>query len=244
MLRGARSASIRGEIVALVGPSGAGKSTLLHVAGLLERPDGGQVLIDGRDCGSWATRNARCMRREPDRLRLSVPPSAAGILGGGERHAAADDRRRPRASAAGARALELLEQVGLPRAPTTARRGFPAASSSASPGPRAGQRAAAAAGRRADRQSRPRTSDEVMGVLLKLVRGTGLAALIATHNLDLAKRMDRILRSRTASSSPADCPPSSSRRGPGKRERRDPVAGCRRRQGARSGRRFLSWERS
>src|SRR5690348_16983376 len=43
-----------GEIVALVGPSGAGKSTLLHVAGLLERPDGGAVLIEGRDCGGLA----------------------------------------------------------------------------------------------------------------------------------------------------------------------------------------------
>ena len=40
-----------GEIVALVGPSGAGKSTMLHVAGLLERPDGGAVIIEGRDCG-------------------------------------------------------------------------------------------------------------------------------------------------------------------------------------------------
>ncbi len=49
-----------GEIVALVGPSGAGKSTMLHVAGLLERPDGGSVLIEGRDCGSiTCCRNSR-----------------------------------------------------------------------------------------------------------------------------------------------------------------------------------------
>ena len=43
-----------GEVVALVGPSGAGKSTLLHVAGLLERPDGGEVLVAGKECGSMS----------------------------------------------------------------------------------------------------------------------------------------------------------------------------------------------
>ncbi|MBV9585531.1 MAG: ATP-binding cassette domain-containing protein, partial [Alphaproteobacteria bacterium] len=49
VLNGINLALASGEIVALVGPSGAGKSTMLHVAGLLERPDGGAVLIDGRD---------------------------------------------------------------------------------------------------------------------------------------------------------------------------------------------------
>ena len=49
-----------GEIVALVGPSGAGKSTLLHLAGLLERPDGGEIRIDGRNAAPSATRGAPC----------------------------------------------------------------------------------------------------------------------------------------------------------------------------------------
>src|SRR5256885_16477435 len=52
-----------GEIVALVGPSGAGKSTLLHVAGLLERPDGGAVLIGGEDCASLSDERRTLMRR-------------------------------------------------------------------------------------------------------------------------------------------------------------------------------------
>src|SRR5207248_7080382 len=52
-----------GEIVALVGPSGAGKSTLLHVAGLLERPDGGAVLIEGRDCGGLSDELRTQLRR-------------------------------------------------------------------------------------------------------------------------------------------------------------------------------------
>src|SRR3954453_4529105 len=52
-----------GEIVALVGPSGAGKSTLLHVAGLLERPDGGAVLIEGRNCGDLSDEHRTLLRR-------------------------------------------------------------------------------------------------------------------------------------------------------------------------------------
>ena len=52
-----------GEVVALVGPSGAGKSTLLHVAGLLERPDGGMVLIAGEDCGSLPDERRTLLRR-------------------------------------------------------------------------------------------------------------------------------------------------------------------------------------
>ena len=78
VLNGA-SADIRpGEAVALVGPSGAGKSTLLHIAGLLETPDGGHVIINGRTAPAWAMRpHARAPRA--DGLRLSVPPSAAGF---------------------------------------------------------------------------------------------------------------------------------------------------------------------
>ena len=63
VLNGVDLALNPGEIVALVGPSGAGKSTLLHVAGLLERPDGGQVLIGGEDCGNLSDERRTLMRR-------------------------------------------------------------------------------------------------------------------------------------------------------------------------------------
>src|SRR5260370_39601687 len=63
VLNGIDLALPAGEIVALVGPSGAGKSTMLHVAGLLERPDGGAVLIDGRDCAGLADEQRTLLRR-------------------------------------------------------------------------------------------------------------------------------------------------------------------------------------
>ena len=66
-----------GELVALVAPSGAGKSTLLHIAGLLERPDGGDVMIGGRSAGEPLRRRAHGDPPHPDRLRLPVPPPAA-----------------------------------------------------------------------------------------------------------------------------------------------------------------------
>ncbi len=63
VLNGVDLALEPGEIVALVGPSGAGKSTMLHVAGLLERPDGGAVLIEGRDCGALSDEHRTLLRR-------------------------------------------------------------------------------------------------------------------------------------------------------------------------------------
>src|SRR5258708_520041 len=63
VLRGASLALRSGEIVALVGPSGAGKSTLLHVAGLLERPDGGEILLAGKPCGAMSDAERTEMRR-------------------------------------------------------------------------------------------------------------------------------------------------------------------------------------
>src|SRR6201981_5832 len=105
-----------GEIVALVGPSGAGKSTLLHVAGLLERPDGGAVLIGGEDCGSLSDERRTLLRRSeigfvyqfhhllPEFSALEnvmLPQMIAGVA-----------RGRARGKAA-----ELLDRVGLaPRA--------------------------------------------------------------------------------------------------------------------------------
>jgi lipoprotein-releasing system ATP-binding protein len=64
VLRGASLSLRAGEIVALVGPSGAGKSTLLHVAGLLERPDGGQVFVAGRECGTMSDGERTAIRRK------------------------------------------------------------------------------------------------------------------------------------------------------------------------------------
>src|SRR5262249_35226781 len=112
VLRGASLALRRGEIVALVGPSGAGKSTLLHLAGLLERPDGGEVRLDGQDCGQMDDARRTAMRREklgfvyqfhhllPEFSALEnimVPQMIAGI---------------PRGTAK-SRARELLAMVGL-----------------------------------------------------------------------------------------------------------------------------------
>src|ERR1700759_1593835 len=64
VLRGADLTVRAGEIVSLVAPSGAGKSTLLHVAGLLDRPDGGSVLIDGRDVGGLPDAARTAIRRD------------------------------------------------------------------------------------------------------------------------------------------------------------------------------------
>src|SRR5260221_12538417 len=64
VVRGASLSLRAGEIVALVGPSGAGKSTLLHIAGLLERPDGGEVFVAGRECGSMSDGERTAIRRK------------------------------------------------------------------------------------------------------------------------------------------------------------------------------------
>ncbi|MFO7478721.1 MAG: ATP-binding cassette domain-containing protein, partial [Methyloceanibacter sp.] len=63
VLKGATASFYAGEAVALLGPSGAGKSTLLHIAGLLERPDSGQVLINGVDCVALSDSEQTRMRR-------------------------------------------------------------------------------------------------------------------------------------------------------------------------------------
>jgi lipoprotein-releasing system ATP-binding protein len=182
-----------GEIVALIGPSGAGKSTLLQIAGLLERPDAGAVLIGGRDCGHLAEEARTLMRRSelgfvyqfhhllPEFSALEnvmLPQMIAGIARG---------RAREKAAA-------LLDQVGLV--------------------PRAGHRPARLSGGEQQRVAIARalanepkillgdeptgsldhqTGEGVLEVLLALVRHRGLAALIATHNLDLARRLDRIV---------------------------------------------------
>jgi lipoprotein-releasing system ATP-binding protein len=180
-----------GEIVALVAPSGAGKSTLLHTAGLLERPDSGDVLIDGKSCGKLDDNARTAMRRNsvgfvyqfhhllPEFTALEnimMPQLTAGL---------------PRKEAAD-RARQLLDYMRI--------------------GPRANHRPSELSGGEQQRVAiaravanaplilladeptgnlDPDTSSYVFEALEALVRNSGLAALIATHNHTLAARMDR-----------------------------------------------------
>lgn len=183
-----------GEMVALVAPSGAGKSTLLHIAGLLDTPDTGQVRIGGTDYTGLSDRRRTVARRQevgfiyqfhhllPEFTALEnimLPQLANGI---------------PRAEAQ-TRAADLLARVGI--------------------GARADHRPSAMSGGEQQRVAfcralaneprllladeptgnlDPATSDQVFDTLMALVRDTGLSALIATHNLELAARMDRVVR--------------------------------------------------
>ncbi len=192
-----------GEIVALAAPSGAGKSTLLHIAGLLDTADAGRVEIGGRDLsGASDAVRTEVRRREvgfiyqfhhllPEFSALEnvmLPQLADGVA----------------QAAARGRAAELLDRVGL-----SARAGHrPAALSGGEQQRVAFCRALANAPRLllADEPTGnldPATSDVVFDLLLDLVRGTGLAALVATHNPALAGRMDRTLTLRDGRLFPA-----------------------------------------
>lgn len=194
VLRGTDLELRAGEIVALVAPSGAGKSTLLHIAGLLDVPDAGKVEIAGQDMSGRGDRVRTSVRRQdvgfvyqfhhllPEFTALenvTLPQLANGVS---ER-------------AAQARATDLLTRVGVVERATHR----PAALSGGEQQRVAFCRALANAPRLllADEPTGnldPATSEQVFDALLELVRGTGLAALIATHNMDLAARMDRVLR--------------------------------------------------
>ena len=191
ILTGASLTLYPGETVALIAPSGAGKSTLLHIAGLLERPDTGEVLIGGRATSQMGDEARTRLRRHaigfiyqfhhllPEFTALEnavIPQTIAGYS------------RRD----ATARAQELLDYLGL------------GARASHRPGELSGgeqQRVAIAravanapALLLADEPTGnldPRTADHVFATLLALARGSGLAALIATHNLELAAQLDR-----------------------------------------------------
>ncbi len=183
-----------GEVVALVAPSGAGKSTLLHIAGLLDTPDAGSVAIEGTDMTKLSDRKRTAVRRSavgfiyqfhhllPEFTALEnivLPQLANGV----------SDKD------ASDRAMALLDRVGIAE--------------------RASHRPAALSGGEQQRVAfcrslanepsllladeptgnlDPETSDRVFDTLMRLVRETGLAAVIATHNLELAARMDRQVR--------------------------------------------------
>src|SRR5690348_5282450 len=193
VLRGLSLSLAKGEIVALVGPSGAGKSTLLHVAGLLERPDKGAIWIDGRDCG----RMSDVERTEVRRAKLGFVYQFHHLL---PEFSALENVMVPQMiagvgrAAARARANELLGLVGL-----AARASHRPARLSGGEQQRVAISRALANGPSILLGDEPtgnldhHTAEEVMGVLVGLVRKTGLSALIATHNLDLARRLDRML---------------------------------------------------
>lgn len=194
VLRGIDLTVDRGEVVALVAPSGAGKSTLLHIAGLLDTADEGQVEITGQDMTQMSD-NKRTVARRADvgfvyQFHHLLPEFSAlenivlPQLANGVARAEAD-----------ARAQDLLARVGI-----AARADHrPAALSG-------GEQQRVAFCRALANQPKllladeptgnldPGTSDQVFGTLMELVRGTGLSAVIATHNLELAARMDRQIR--------------------------------------------------
>lgn len=181
----------RGETVALVAPSGAGKSTLLHIAGLLERPNGGEVEVCGRPCSGLNDNERTAIRRSeigfvyqfhhllPEFTALEnvmIPQMIAGL-----------DKKE-----AESRAEKLLEYLRI--------------------GHRAGHRPSELSGGEQQRVAiarsvanvplvlladeptgnlDPVTSEYVFRALTALVRQSGLSALIATHNHALAKQMDR-----------------------------------------------------
>ncbi|MAM25988.1 MAG: ABC transporter [Rhodobacteraceae bacterium] len=194
VLRGVDLTVQAGEVVALVAPSGAGKSTLLHMAGLLDTPDAGSIRISGTEMTGLSDRRRTAVRRAdvgfiyqfhhllPEFTALEnivLPQLAHGVARG-----SAEDRARG-----------LLADVGI-----AARADHrPAALSGGEQQRVAFCRALANAPKLllADEPTGnldPGTSDQVFNALMALVRGTGLAAVIATHNLDLAARMDRQIR--------------------------------------------------
>ncbi|RRH73531.1 ABC transporter ATP-binding protein [Falsigemmobacter faecalis] len=194
VLRGADLVLPRGQVVALVAPSGSGKSTLLHIAGLLDEAESGQVVIAGQDVG-----------RLSDRARTEIRRAEVGFIY--QFHhllpefTALENVMLPQLAnggthkAAKARAMELLGRVGL-----SARAGHRPAQLSGGEAQRVAFCRALANGPKlllADEPTGnldPATSDQVFGVLMEIVRETGLSALIATHNFDLAGRMDRVVK--------------------------------------------------
>jgi lipoprotein-releasing system ATP-binding protein len=180
-----------GEIVALVGQSGSGKSTLLHIAGLLERPDEGDIIVDGKSAGAANDRERTALRRRvlgfvyqyhhllPEFSAIEnvmLPQMLNGRSRGQARIHAAEllamvqlkdrsDHRPGRLSGGEQQRVAIARAVA--NAPRVLLADEPTGNLDSS------------------------TADTVFRQLLSLVRDTGMAALVATHNHDLAARMDR-----------------------------------------------------
>jgi len=191
ILKGAELAVWPGQSVALIAPSGAGKSTLLHIAGLLEHPDSGEVYVNDVATSKLADSERTRIRRTdmgfvyqahhllPEFSALENVMLPQMLRGLSRREAAA-------------RATELLSYLGLKERLTHR----PAELSGGEQQRVAIGRAVANAPRvlLADEPTGnldPHTSEHVFSALTQLVRASGLAAVIATHNMDIAARMDR-----------------------------------------------------
>jgi len=191
ILNGAELAIWAGQSVALVAPSGAGKSTLLHIAGLLEHPDHGDVYIDGAATAILPDHERTRIRRNeigfvyqshhllPEFTALEnvlLPQMIRGLT----------------RAESGKRAVELLGYLGL-----QARLNHRPAELSGGEQQRVAIARAVANAPRILLADEPtgnldiNTADHVFGALTQLVRASGLATIIATHNMELAARMDR-----------------------------------------------------
>jgi lipoprotein-releasing system ATP-binding protein len=191
ILKGAELAVWAGQSVALVAPSGAGKSTLLHVTGLLEQPDGGEVYLDGAPTTVLSDAARTRLRRNAIgfvyQAHYLLPEFSAienvmmpQMIRGLSRQTARD------------RATDLLSYLGLGERLTHR----PAELSGGEQQRVAIARAVANVPRLllADEPTGnldPRTSDHVFTALAQLVRASGLTVVLATHNMDIAARMDR-----------------------------------------------------
>jgi len=193
VLKGADLDVFPGEIVGLIGPSGSGKSSLLHAAGLLEHPDAGRISIEGRDCSDLAD-------RERTRVRLGTIGFVYQFHHLLPEFTALDNVALPQMiagrskKAARERALTLLTELGLGQRWDHQ----PAQLSGGEQQRVAIARALANAPRLllADEPTGnldPHTSVAVFDNLYDLARRTGVAVLVATHNLELARHMDRVV---------------------------------------------------
>jgi len=194
VLSGADGMTMAGEAIGLLGPSGAGKSSLLHIIGLLDQPDSGAVIFEGEDCAKLTDAARTRLRRAklgfiyqfhhllPEFSALENVELPQMIMG----------RTRQEARA---HALELLASLGL-----ADRAEHRPAQLSGGEQQRVAIARAVANGPKlllADEPTGnldPHTAERVFENLMDLVRRTHLTAIIATHNLDVARRMDRVWR--------------------------------------------------